>query len=520
MGLRLVMLGVILCAGVPGTIYARQPQQTISPTDEWYEPNDTCTEARPIATDGIHQLHTLAADADVDWVSVAVEAKETYLIDVQVPPGSSAHPVVTLFSEGCAGEGKDDLDEVPGPESRFEYRSGLGGSVYIQIAGKAVDGAIYPAPYHLSVRHLDGTRPGAVIIAVGRYRYHDPVQSLYASSARAVFDAFQNIGLPEDEIYMLSHDMGDPNTDAPATKSNLAAAISYWPQNKVGPGRPLVLYFVGPGDRDFFYLDEPNGQRVTPGEADKWLAALESVYPDVPIYVVLEQGCAGSFIQHPSTLSRSGRTVMASTAADGLPHANQSQMLFSTYLSQALSERKSFYSSFLAATWATQIAYPEQSPWLDADGDGVPNREADYRIAATHGFEKSGAFCAGTSCIASPPPVIRQVSASYDVANGQGAITATLWSESSPHIKYVWAEIERAEAESSPVCTDVHGGGNLSIPLLPTGDNRWQATHRAFDSAGVYRIVVYATDEDGQLSRPREVTVTTGWRVFLPGVAR
>ncbi len=30
----------------------------------------------------------------------------------------------------------------------------------------------------------------------------------------------------------------------------------------------------------------------------------------------------------------------------------------------------------------------------------------------------------------------------------------------------------------------------------------------------------YATDEDGQLSRPREVLVRTGWRVFLPGVVR
>ena len=44
--------------------------------------------------------------------------------------------------------------------------------------------------------------------------------------------------------------------------------------------------------------------------------------------------------------------------------------------------------------------------------------------------------------------------------------------------------------------------------------------YTGFDQIGAYRIVVYATDEDGQLSRPREVMVTTGWRVFLPAVVR
>lgn len=36
----------------------------------------------------------------------------------------------------------------------------------------------------------------------------------------------------------------------------------------------------------------------------------------------------------------------------------------------------------------------------------------------------------------------------------------------------------------------------------------------------IYWILVYATDEDGQLSRPREVVVRTGWRLFLPVVRK
>ena len=52
------------------------------------------------------------------------------------------------------------------------------------------------------------------------------------------------------------------------------------------------------------------------------------------------------------------------------------------------------------------------------------------------------------------------------------------------------------------------------------GDGVYTGLYTGFDQLGVYRIVVYATDEDGQLSKPREVRVTTGWRIFLPTLTR
>ena len=55
---------------------------------------------------------------------------------------------------------------------------------------------------------------------------------------------------------------------------------------------------------------------------------------------------------------------------------------------------------------------------------------------------------------------------------------------------------------------------------LQDGDGIYTGLYTGFDQMGTYRIVVYATDEDGQLSRPREVLVMAGWRVFLPGGAR
>lgn len=46
----------------------------------------------------------------------------------------------------------------------------------------------------------------------------------------------------------------------------------------------------------------------------------------------------------------------------------------------------------------------------------------------------------------------------------------------------------------------------------------WTGLYGQFDQVGSYRIVVYARDKegDGLLSRPWEITETTGWRIFLP----
>ena len=50
----------------------------------------------------------------------------------------------------------------------------------------------------------------------------------------------------------------------------------------------------------------------------------------------------------------------------------------------------------------------------------------------------------------------------------------------------------------------------------------WTGLYGQFDQVGSYRIVVYARDQegDGLLSRPWELTFTTGWQIFLPTLMR
>ena len=50
------------------------------------------------------------------------------------------------------------------------------------------------------------------------------------------------------------------------------------------------------------------------------------------------------------------------------------------------------------------------------------------------------------------------------------------------------------------------------------GDGVYNGTYTGFDQMGAYRILVYATDEDDLLSRPRSVVVNNGVQLFLPSV--
>jgi len=61
----------------------------------------------------------------------------------------------------------------------------------------------------------------------------------------------------------------------------------------------------------------------------------------------------------------------------------------------------------------------------------------------------------------------------------------------------------------------------VGVPLLRDGNsNRYRATDSGFTQTGLYRIVVQAESRNGQSARPVVVEVRTGWRVFLPALAR
>jgi hypothetical protein len=156
-----------------------------------------------------------------------------------------------------------------------------------------------------------------------------------------------------------------------------------------------------------------------------------------------------------------------------------------------------------------QIAHPDQTPWLDDDGDGAPNGGVDGQEATQRSFVSAGTLGDAWS----PWVVWAEI---VDVQGSQGTIEAEVRDDGS--VSEVWAVIYPPSYQSPA------SGEALVLEDLPTvtltdgnGDGVYVALYDGFDEAGTYRVVVYAVDEEGLVGRPRDAEVH---RLYLPLVLR
>ncbi len=201
--------------------------------------------------------------------------------------------------------------------------------------------------------------------------------------------------------------------------------------------------------------------------------------------------------------------VVASTGAQNVAYASSRGAIFSDYLLEALGQGQSLYGGFQSARWAVQAPYPDQTPWLDDNGNGIPNEASDGQEAQRRGFNYRGTL-AGDPW----PPYIAQVVGPAIIQAGQGAIRANVLDNES--VRRVWIEVY------SPSYRLPQPGEELVSPTLPgavlqdQGGGWYGVTYTGFTERGTYRVVMYAEDSDGLEARPVAMQVQTGWRAFLP----
>jgi hypothetical protein len=187
--------------------------------------------------------------------------------------------------------------------------------------------------------------------------------------------------------------------------------------------------------------------------------------------------------------------------------------VFSDHFTAGLYQGQSLFQSFQNASWATQNAFPFQTPWLDDDGDGLPNQSGDGQVAAARGFAFAGTLTGDVW-----PPHIFATAGPEEITQGRGVISAEV--RDDEQVQRVWAVIY------PPSYRPPESGEELVSEVLPTivlqaqGNDQFAATYTGFDELGVYRVVIYAEDDGGREARPVSIEVRTGWGVFLPLVAR
>ncbi|MBN1890915.1 MAG: right-handed parallel beta-helix repeat-containing protein, partial [Thermoflexales bacterium] len=486
-----------------------------------YETDDACAQARDITTDGATQFHTFHAAGDVDWAVFTATAGARYIVEATTPDDSSADVRLELY-DSCSDTQADPADNSFGPDSSLIFDAPADGALYLRLANDALPDQAggSAASYYLSVRELSQTtRPGVVVVVAGKRKEDDPLQANMVNVTNAVYRLFAANGYDRDHIYYLAPDAtldadGDltPDVDALSSKSNLQDAITTWARDNLASGQPFTLYLMDHGGYDVFYLNfypTVGPDVVTPLELDAWLDTLEAAVPDVKINVILEACHSGSFInEFPQAISTPGRVVIASTGAWPVAYASASGAAFSDAFVAALGRGMSLHSSFAEARWSLQQAHPDQTPWLDDNGNGVPNELEDGQVAALRGFAYAGTF----DDVEWPPYIIW---ASVDQPSS--LIQAEVQVASGRVISEVWALLYAPSYQPPETSEEMEVEDVPRVTLTdPDGDGVYDAVTGEFVEQGDYRVVVYATDSSGLGARPRQAERPTTASVARP----
>lgn len=498
------------------TVYAAativvRPQEVAQ--GDSYEADDSCAAARPIALDGALQAHTFHVAGDADWVRFDASAHALYQIEAQTAPASLADVRLDLHAT-CAGAPEQSFDASFTPGVRMEFRAPGAGPVFLRLANfdPAVAGA--DVSYLVSVRELQepGAPKGAVILLAGRLRAGDHLQPNIDHVVASAYSLFRQQGYGDDEIELLATDPALPGYDRPATAANLRDAITVWAAGRVGPERPLTLLLMDHGDDDLLFVDDVGGQRLRPDELDAWLARLEAAAPGTPITIVVEACKSGSFIAGELSASGQRRVVISSTNATTVAHASTDGAQFSDQFLSQLGQGFGLCQSFRSAQDAVRAVFKLQEPWIDSNGNRVPNEGVDCEGADVASMARS------REPDDSWAPYILQVVGPARVEGPRGAFHVQ--ARDNQALARVWAVIYPPSYAPPADSRELVGEGAPTLELARVAGEWYSGQYDGFDEAGRYRVVIYAEDASGLRAGPRVFEVQAGSTIFLPLAAR
>jgi len=485
-------------------IYASEPDA--------YEVDDVCNKAQLIDLNGVLQEHTYHDAADTDWVYFDATAGTQYRVEVQTPADSPADVNLGLYP-ACDLEPTLGFEETFTPDVRLDFTAQETGPVYLRLTNYDPNMAGSEVAYHLSVRDLQpDAQKGAVILLAGRLRANDHLQPNIHNVINTAYNLYKQQGYSDDEILYLAVDPALPGSDQGATVANLRDAITTWAVDKVGPDQPLILYMMDHGDVDQLFVDEVNQQHINPNDLNAWLDQLEAAVPGIEVMVIIEACNSGSFIDGDQSVSKQSRLVISSTNANNVAFATADGAQFSDQFLTNLSQDYGICMSFLNAQDSVQQLSSIQEPWIDANGNQIPNEASDCE-AANLQYPTSGLMPADSWA-----PYIVMVSGPERVADQKGVIGAQVRDNTA--VERVWAVVYKPSYVAPTDSQELVPEDMPSFELVTQGNEMYSAEYTHFDELGSYRIAIYARDESGLKTGPYVIDTQNGEQVFLPIISR
>jgi sugar lactone lactonase YvrE len=509
------------------------PTQVLMPSaGDAYEDDDACERARLITSNSAAQMHTFHDGGDVDWVKFDATKDSKYQVTASIPSGSLADIVLEIYIACASLSDTQAYTFTPGVQ--IEFTAPDSAPLYLKFSN--VDAAIAGATvrYNLTVRTLNtlpAATSSAAIIVAGSLGPLDGVLSNIYHASDAMYQLFVKQGYDPVRINYLAPQKRNVNIDAIANKANLQDAITQWAVSQVGVNGALTIYIIDHGAQDKrIYLDKSINQWISPTELDEWLSSFETARPNAKVNLILEACYAGGFIT-PSvatsaaisgTVSKDQRVVITSTTDRELAWAMpDGGARFSDYLIEELGRKSSLLNGFKTGQAAAQAFQTQQVAWLDANGNAIPNEPADEVIAAQRGFDIPGSLDPNPEKQAWPP-YIKSITTPATITNGEGVLQAEVLDNQA--VRHVWAMLYpptyNVPGSSEALVKDEDDPRIVKLGLTQRSDGTYSVTYPGFTQPGMYRLVLYAEDDEGLQARPLVVEVYTGNRLFLPLVTR
>lgn len=369
--------------------------------------------------------------------------------------------------------------------------------------------------YRLSIRSVT---TGAAIIAGGRLNVSDALQPQITFMTNRAHLVFTHAGYDPADIFYLSADpTPQPFVDAPSLAGNLQYAIQTWAPAHVQDGEPFYVYLSNHGEHEVFYLDT-GGQVLTTAQLDAWLTAFQAQRPHSPVVVMIEACFSGSFITPPASLARAGRVIISATGDNNLSFARPlgQGAEFSDPFFSALDANYDLWTSYQLASQALQrVRGNLQTPWIEADGDGLPYPldPDDEGAGRNLGLGRAGGG------FGSQAPYIEQPLIPAPAFNQTVHLQVKVLDENRASAT-VWMEVTKPTTPppSPPPGYQTPISHAVRVPLTynPATD-RFEADV-TFNEAGPYQFVFQAEDAGGQRAQPVIVALRAGRAVFMPQV--
>ncbi len=305
-------------------------------------------------------------------------------------------------------------------------------------------------------------------------------------------------GFTKDRIEYLSADTGldlDQNgladdVDDNATVAALASALTgEFAQN----ADSLLLYMVDHGGDQTFRMS--GNELLTSTQLDALLDQFQAENPGVPLTVIYDACQSGSFVAPLA----GNRTIITSAMGDENAYfVSQGSLSFSSsFWSQVLSG-ETVGVAFESAQTLVSESFIDQTPQVDANGNGIANEQADLDAIA-------GQIIGSDILLQGDAPDIQALTGPQVVDSGNTAtLSATVLDPDG--VQRVWAILR--PPGFVPASPDNPIEDLPTLEFAPTGNDQFSVTASQFSVPGTYNIAVYATDNLGNATNATLTSVS------------